>query len=77
MRLFSTKSLKSLGTLDYHKKSCQAVVFARSGTDIESSDDSEDEMSAEEKLERTRWVVAGSQDNRVSIWPLISFEKTV
>ncbi|KAL6299266.1 WD-40 repeat-containing protein [Sparassis latifolia] len=80
VRLFSTKSMKPLGTLDYHKKSCTAVAFARQeprqgevpllGVD----EDNEDEMSGEEKAERTRWLAAGGQDNRVSIWGLISFD---
>ncbi|KAI0926060.1 hypothetical protein AcV5_008624 [Taiwanofungus camphoratus] len=84
IRLYSTKSLKPLGTLDYHKKSCQVVAFARSDplqseghtppADVE--DDSEDEMSKEEKADRTRWLVAGGQDHRVSIWSLISFGGT-
>ncbi|KAI0779107.1 WD-40 repeat-containing protein [Irpex lacteus] len=81
VRLYSTKSLKPLGTLDYHKKSSQAVAFARSlcGTISEAADeedaDSEDEMSQAEKEERSRWLAVGSQDSRVSLWQLISFEK--
>lgn len=79
VRLFSTKNLRPLGTLEYHKKSCQSVTFARSidGDAVEDSqdEDAEDEMSAEEKIARSRWLIVGSQDNRVSIWPLISFEK--
>ncbi len=79
--MYSTKSLKPLGTLDYHKKSSQAVAFARSlcGTISEAADeedaDSEDEMSQAEKEERSRWLAVGSQDSRVSLWQLISFEK--
>lgn len=38
--------------------------------------DSEDEMSEVEKEARGRWLAVGSQDNRISLWPLISFERT-
>ncbi|KAI0084045.1 WD40 repeat-like protein [Irpex rosettiformis] len=81
VRLFSTKTLKPLGTLGYHKKSAQAVSFARSfGTEIVENaptdvEDSEDEMSEAEKAERRRWLAVGSQDSRVSLWSLISFDK--
>jgi len=35
----------------------------------------DEEMSIDEKVERSKWLVAGSKDNRVSIWSLMSFEK--
>ncbi|PCH42454.1 WD-40 repeat-containing protein [Wolfiporia cocos MD-104 SS10] len=84
IRLYSTKTLKTLGTLDYHKKSCQTLAFARSdpsvsnemtGT-IDDVGDSDDDFGEEERRERSRWLAAGGQDNRVSIWPLISFDNT-
>ena len=79
VRLYSTRTLKALGTLDYHKKSCQAVAFARylheRAGPLENEEDTEDEMSEQERADRRRWLVAGSQDNRVSMWSLISFEK--
>ena len=87
VRLYSTKTFKPLGTLSYHKKSCQAVAFARSeprsiGSDgggerhEEDEDEYGDEMSEVEKEERTRWLVSGGQDHRVAIWSLIEFGKT-
>ena len=87
MRLYSTKTFKPLGTLSYHKKSCQAVAFARSeprsiggdgGGERHEEDEDEygDEMSEVEKEERTRWLVSGGQDHRVTIWSLIDFGKT-
>lgn len=36
--------------------------------------DSEDEMLPDEYEARGRWLVAGSEDSRVSIWPLITFD---
>ena len=79
VRLYSTKTLKPLGTLEYHKKSCQAVAFARYEHELlRPVDDGEDdeEITKEERAERRRWLAAGSQDNRVSLWSLISFERT-
>lgn len=77
-RLYSTRSMKSLGTLEYHKQSCQAVTFARrhAPTVAESSaitDETDDDMDEEEKAERGRWLAAGSQDQRVSLWTLMDF----
>jgi hypothetical protein len=84
IRLYSTKSLKPLGTLEYHKSGCHAVAFARSSPaeiprgvvdDLDDEDEETDEMDGEEKEERSRWLAGGAKDGRVSIWPLISFHK--
>lgn len=86
IRLYSTKSLKPLGTLKYHKLGCQTVEFAHAircsipdvkpmySSGIEADDDGDD-MTDEEKQDRARWLVVGSKDNRVSVWALISFAK--
>lgn len=80
VRLYSTRKLKPLGTLRYHKSACQTLAFSRSLLgeidDNAEKDDDDDEMSRVEKEERSRWLYAGAQDNRVSIWPLIAFDKT-
>ncbi|KAJ3566141.1 hypothetical protein NP233_g7182 [Leucocoprinus birnbaumii] len=82
IRLYSTRTFKSLGTLKYHKSTCQAVEFARSsGCDhLESQSESgivsDDEMSSEEKAERDRWLLGGGKDGRISIWSLIQFSKS-
>ncbi|KAJ7274518.1 WD40-repeat-containing domain protein [Mycena haematopus] len=78
IRLYSTKNLKPLGTLRYHKSGCQAVEFARSvDADARTAEENgEDEEMTEEELEtRGRWLAAGAKDRRVSLWALISFEK--
>lgn len=85
MRLYSTKTLKPLGTLDYHKDGCQSLAFAspfvepasthtRMGADEEDSD--EEGIDAAEKTKRGRWLASGSRDGRVAIWALMNFEKT-
>ncbi|THG97819.1 hypothetical protein EW145_g7538 [Phellinidium pouzarii] len=78
IRLFSTKSFKSLGTLSYHTKSCQSVAFAHCeiygrSDDGDHLDDEDDELTEEEKEERCRWLAAGGQDNRLTIWELVDF----
>ncbi|KAL5525622.1 hypothetical protein ACEPAG_6958 [Sanghuangporus baumii] len=86
IRLFSTKTFKPLGTLSYHTKSCQALVFAHSSAlssvpdanvsrVTEDENDDEDDLTQEEKEARTRWLASGSQDCRIAIWQLISFSK--
>lgn len=83
IRLYSTQTMKPLGTLRYHKTGCQAVEFAHSpepdeagslGDEAHDSDDGE-EMDEREKEERARWLVAGGKDFRVSIWALMKFTK--
>ncbi|EKM78695.1 hypothetical protein AGABI1DRAFT_100733 [Agaricus bisporus var. burnettii JB137-S8] len=80
IRLYSTRTMKPLGTLKYHKSSCQTIEFARflgvSQPAAEPEDDtSSDEWTQEEKTERDRWLTAGGKDCRVSIWSLISFSR--
>lgn len=78
IRLYSTKTLKPLGTLAYHKEGCQAVAFASSLLEhvapVKSEEDTDDEeMDIVEKEVRSRWLVAAGKDSRVSIWEMISF----
>jgi hypothetical protein len=72
----------------HHKQGCRAVTFASlvdspsgstphgGSTNEDNSSGDEDEMTVDEKRARTRWLVAGSTDAKVSIWALINFEKT-
>lgn len=85
IRLYTTRTLKPLGTLKYHKTGCQAVEFARALPDAaiaegdgDGNDDSgdEDEMSTDDKAAHARWLAVGGKDHRVSIWSLMSFERT-
>ncbi|KIL64503.1 hypothetical protein M378DRAFT_78141 [Amanita muscaria Koide BX008] len=76
--LYSTKSFKPLGTLRHHKVGCQAMEFCHlrrlsgnnSGT---GADEDEDDEQAQEK--RSRWLVCGAKDHRVTIWELVDFER--
>ncbi|TFK27190.1 WD-40 repeat-containing protein [Coprinopsis marcescibilis] len=81
IRLFSTKSFKSLGALKYHKASCQALTFAHydpandtdKGASIDKEED-EDDLDEIDEAERSLWLLAGGKDNRLSIWSLITFD---
>lgn len=75
VRLYSTRSFKSLGTLVHHKQSCQALTFA---SDVRSAvkEGNDDDMTLAEKCQRSRWLITAGKDTRVSIWALMSFEKT-
>lgn len=35
----------------------------------------DDEMTEDESRARSRWLAAGSQDHRISIWELMEFSK--
>ncbi|TEB34631.1 WD40 repeat-like protein [Coprinellus micaceus] len=89
VRLYSTKSLKPLGTLRYHKSNCQALAFAHDkptkedlggGADEkiehEEDSDSDDDTTASDRAAISRWLLAGGKDNRVSVWKLMSFESS-
>ncbi|KAF9039678.1 WD40 repeat-like protein [Hymenopellis radicata] len=77
IRLYSTKTFKPLGTLKYHKASCQAVAFAHSDPTLPTvSDDEDEELDESEKADRSRWLVGAGKDKLVSVWSLMSFEKS-
>jgi len=72
IRLYSTKTFKPLGTLVFHKETCQTVIFAR--THVSSSKpDPDEEMTEEEKIRRGRWLISGEKNGRVAIWGLGTF----
>jgi hypothetical protein len=84
IRLYSTRTVKSLGTLQYHKAACQAVAFAHlpipvpfdqqdlTGT---SGEEEEEDFTSRDREDRTRWLFGGGKDNRVSVWALMDFNK--
>ncbi|KAK0446436.1 WD-40 repeat-containing protein [Desarmillaria tabescens] len=77
IRLYSTKAFKPLGTLKYHKNGCQAVAFARTLSSHQADvDEDEDGMSKQETEERSRWLIGGAKDKLVTIWCLMTFNKT-
>ena len=66
--------MKPLGTLEYHTKSCKGLAFAYQIPNDDESEDADD-MTKEEKDARNLWLVAGSEDHRLSLWQLMSFRK--
>ena len=73
VHLYSTKTFKSLGSLRYHRESCQAIEFARSEPSAEQDDLEEEDSAAPQ--ERLKWLVVGSKDGRITIWELMTFSK--
>jgi len=67
--------MRPLGHLTYHKTSVQAIEFARLNTASHLEDEG-DTYSLAELAQRERWLIAGGKDTRVTIWSLISFEKS-
>lgn len=70
--------MKSLGTLTYHKTSISALDFAKTEqlkkvNRMVVSSDSEDDFTEAERENRSRWLVAGSADNKITIWSLMDF----
>ena len=85
IRLYSTKKLKPLGSLAYHKDGCQAVAFANQFTvemevasvlknSVMDEESDEDDMDQDEKVTRGRWLIGGGKDHMVSVWTLMDFE---
>ncbi|KZV88287.1 WD40 repeat-like protein [Exidia glandulosa HHB12029] len=73
IRLYSTKSFKSLGSLTYHREGCFCVSFSHpvDGGSAASEDPGEPlAMTGDELIQRSTWLAAGSKDSRVSIWQL-------
>lgn len=72
VRLYSTKSFKPLGTLQYHKVACQVAEFASSQWVDDGDDEDDDEK---EKARRSRWLISGGKDQRPTVWELMDFNK--
>ena len=52
------------------------MVFGNPHRADEGGEDEDDDISETQKKKRERWLVAGAKDNRVSIWSLISFDRS-
>lgn len=77
MRVYSTKAMKELAVLKWHKEGCYALGFAHVQDDTRNSDADDDTMvqksmtvaeKRDEKARMTHWLAAGSKDGKVSMW---------
>lgn len=91
VRLYSTKSLKPLGALEYHRDTCHVVAFpstapppSRTATAGEDGDDGGDDdlddsdsdgEAADARPRMARWLVSGGLDGRVGVWELMDFQR--
>ncbi|PPQ71184.1 hypothetical protein CVT24_010002 [Panaeolus cyanescens] len=77
---YHKSSIQCLGLPNIVQPQPNCSVPQASSKDAGTSNDedpslSDDEWSAEDLSERNRWLVAGSKDNRVSVWLLMDFKK--
>jgi ASTRA-associated protein 1 len=71
IRLYSTKTCKPLGTLTYHRTSCQAMAFAHfCQNDVES-----DQVKQREIDDIQHWLASGGKDGRIALWKLDDFTR--
>jgi WD40 repeat protein len=75
VRVYSTKSMKELAVLKWHKEGCYAVAFA----DIFEENEGEGtevvkKMGVKEerlwKAKTAHWIAVGSKDGKVSLWDI-------
>ncbi|KAH8678641.1 WD repeat-containing protein [Tricladium varicosporioides] len=82
VRVYSTKSMKELAVLKWHKEGCYAVAFANIQHE-QAYTDEPNEQSLEKKVgtmtvkeqriwksRNTHWIAAGSKDGKVSLWDI-------
>ena len=80
VRVYSTKSMKELAVLKWHKEGCYAVAFADVHDAAEEGDKGSElvkkmgTMSVKEerlwKAKTGHWVAVGSKDGKVSLWDI-------
>jgi WD40 repeat protein len=85
VRVYSTKTMRELAVLKWHKQGCYALAFADLSshqTEISKSKNAhsggEKNQTAletvgqrrETKAQTTHWVAAGSKDGKVSLWDI-------
>lgn len=75
IRVYSSKSLKELAVLKWHKEGCYSVAFALiqeehdDGTEQQIANQSV-ALTREKKVQNTHWLAAGSKDGKVSLWDI-------
>ena len=78
-RVYSTKTMKELAVLKWHKEGCYALAFANVSETAITADDVETDGSLRKrdltvseqrtaKARSTHWLAAGSKDGKVSLW---------
>ena len=53
----------------------QGHIAGKTGVLQHDDIDADDELTEREKVARGKWLVCGSEDHRMSIWELITFER--
>ena len=77
LRIYSTKTLKELAVLKWHKDGCYALAFADLQDTANGGNQQNDVVTRHNltvseqrtaKTKSTHWIVAGSKDGKVSLW---------
>ncbi|CAG8475234.1 24470_t:CDS:2 [Cetraspora pellucida] len=73
IRVFSSKSLKPLAILSYHRESVYALAFScilpLDEQDHDKSIEEEKDLGSEERIEK-HYLVGGGKDQRISLWEI-------
>lgn len=79
-RVYSTKTMKELAVLKWHKEGCYAIAFAKiTCSNSEPTVDNSGEQAVTrqslnvshnriEKAKSTHWLACGSKDGKISLW---------
>lgn len=84
VRVYSTKTMKELAVLKWHKAGCYSTAFADLtplDNSVSAMDDTSEQTVAKSALEiikqersskaqRTHWLVAGGKDGKISLWDI-------
>ena len=79
VRIYSTKTMKEVAVLKWHKEGCYAVAFAVIQQDSPQPPLSIEQVKREvatvrqrrgEKAKGAHWLAAGSKDGKVSLWEI-------
>lgn len=76
IRIYSTRTLKEVAVLKWHKEGVYAVAFAEilTAEDVATQDAVQDRrvqgrgQEREDETRRKHWVAAGAKDGKVSLW---------
>jgi WD40 repeat protein len=74
VRVYSTKTMRELAVLKWHKQGCYALAFADLSSHQTETAESQTLQTVgqrrETKAQITHWVAAGSKDGKVSLWDI-------
>ena len=86
VRVYSTKTLKELAVLKWHREGCYSTAFAEIRDDLKSPNNDDSETPSTEvaklspldvikhersvKAQKMHWLAAGGKDGKISLWDI-------